>query len=1000
MKRTIIALIFSMALPALVFAAVPRGEFAHSESFVSGGPAEYSKASVDTVVLIGPHGSGALHNGQFESPTGYADWQGWTSVDLTADTENSWHISEYHAAELNGNGPGNKALWCGSLEYPACDPGDEDGGYGNNYLEIVDWYGTVADILQPCLVTVDAWVNYDLESGYDFLSLQAEVAENSYSVMFRADGKATNQHLQESFTFQPDQYMENMVHLRLVVETDSAYSDEDCWFSGIGACQIDDIRVQMDNGSVDSFADFEDGTMGDWVHGYQTGVGDFAKLWMNLQDIDPCQSNSSPQVGFIDDGTVVPGTGGTTCITWCYGPGGYILNNSGGLLGLSAHLNNFVLSPVVDISFLGTTGYLLEFDAYSHNDLGPDSPGIFRDWSIRSTASNNPADIELASWENLGFLYYGQGYSRERMNVSGLIEAGAKFVQVSMGVTEIGWAWGWIGEDGTPAPYYDNVRLSAFEVYGPGISATRQNLAQDGFPACGLVDLENPAANSVRFDMAAASEIAGEYLTAAGDSIVADAVVLREGATLAGPPQLNYRLKANPVFDPYRTSGLPATGAVDGWSVYNENGILLPNRFAFDLPDTGFLYPGDVLHYFISATDELQGDYQTSILPADTTGFSIMDNPLAYDRSFTMRALPTIEESGGTLYQGTRVLFWNDAGEKCRAIWQSALLNNGLFVGENCDIYFTVDHWGNVGNGLGQKATLAQLAEYSVILYTSGNDYSDLMCAADAQLISQWLDLGDKNLFATGDNLMSQLSMSSPEGQQLLSDHFGVEAVSYNVQPMINGQTSPVVQVENGNPVFSDDLTWVANGGCPNVSYFDAVELAVGGLRLASFTNPAGNPDYIYSAASLYQNQSTVISLPFAFEYILTNTDDGANSLGMSARSYVLWQVLEFFGETTPWVISNTPDPVMLQAMNHPNPFNPSTTIKFVMPKSGHLSVKVFDVRGNLVKTLLDERQEAGPGQVVWSGTNDHGGEVSSGVYFYEVRTAGEVQVHKMALVK
>ncbi len=71
------------------------------------------------------------------------------------------------------------------------------------------------------------------------------------------------------------------------------------------------------------------------------------------------------------------------------------------------------------------------------------------------------------------------------------------------------------------------------------------------------------------------------------------------------------------------------------------------------------------------------------------------------------------------------------------------------------------------------------------------------------------------------------------------------------------------------------------------------------------------------------------------------------------------------------------------------------------MPKAGHLSLNVYNVRGQLVKTLIDSQVEAtDSGSIVWDGTNNQGSSVSSGVYFYEARANGEVKVQKMALVK
>ena len=115
----------------------------------------------------------------------------------------------------------------------------------------------------------------------------------------------------------------------------------------------------------------------------------------------------------------------------------------------------------------------------------------------------------------------------------------------------------------------------------------------------------------------------------------------------------------------------------------------------------------------------------------------------------------------------------------------------------------------------------------------------------------------------------------------------------------------------------------------------------------------------------------------------------------------VLGDVLNYFQfSTVPWNPTGVPGADKFFASNYPNPFNPSTKIEFNMPKAGHLSLKIYNVRGELIRTLIDESRGAGADHIMWDGTNDQGSNVSSGVYFYEARTAGEVQVNKMALVK
>ena len=83
-----------------------------------------------------------------------------------------------------------------------------------------------------------------------------------------------------------------------------------------------------------------------------------------------------------------------------------------------------------------------------------------------------------------------------------------------------------------------------------------------------------------------------------------------------------------------------------------------------------------------------------------------------------------------------------------------------------------------------------------------------------------------------------------------------------------------------------------------------------------------------------------------------------------------------------------------------PNPFNPSTTIKYTMPKTGHLSLNVYNVRGQLVKSLIDGVRAAGDGEIVWDGTDNRGARVASGAYYYRLTANDRVFTKKMMLVK
>ncbi len=86
---------------------------------------------------------------------------------------------------------------------------------------------------------------------------------------------------------------------------------------------------------------------------------------------------------------------------------------------------------------------------------------------------------------------------------------------------------------------------------------------------------------------------------------------------------------------------------------------------------------------------------------------------------------------------------------------------------------------------------------------------------------------------------------------------------------------------------------------------------------------------------------------------------------------------------------------------NVPNPFNPSTTIRFdVAGKGGRVTLQIFDVRGRLVRTLLDAPVAAGGKSVRWDGRDDAGGSVATGVYLYRLNAPGFSETRKMLLLK
>lgn len=94
------------------------------------------------------------------------------------------------------------------------------------------------------------------------------------------------------------------------------------------------------------------------------------------------------------------------------------------------------------------------------------------------------------------------------------------------------------------------------------------------------------------------------------------------------------------------------------------------------------------------------------------------------------------------------------------------------------------------------------------------------------------------------------------------------------------------------------------------------------------------------------------------------------------------------------------PNVTYMLHQNYPNPFNPETTISFDMPKAGFANLSVYNVKGQLVKTLVNGNLDWGRQSVVWNGTDNYGNSVTSGLYFYRLTTNGKTETKKMMLVK
>jgi FlgD Ig-like domain len=132
--------------------------------------------------------------------------------------------------------------------------------------------------------------------------------------------------------------------------------------------------------------------------------------------------------------------------------------------------------------------------------------------------------------------------------------------------------------------------------------------------------------------------------------------------------------------------------------------------------------------------------------------------------------------------------------------------------------------------------------------------------------------------------------------------------------------------------------------------------------------------------------QMNVSAAPYA-RFFVTSSDSSGNEGGPG-------------GADNPTGTGGTPDRYVLSVSSFPNPFNPATTVRYAVPSRGRVTVSVFDTRGALVATLVDETSNAGAYTVSWNGHDTAGRPASSGVYFARVSHASGTRSYKMVLLK
>ncbi len=259
------------------------------------------------------------------------------------------------------------------------------------------------------------------------------------------------------------------------------------------------------------------------------------------------------------------------------------------------------------------------------------------------------------------------------------------------------------------------------------------------------------------------------------------------------------------------------------------------------------------------------------------------------------------------------------------------------------------------------------------------------------------------------------------DGEFIILDYKMINEGSSALSSLYNGVFCDfdigVSSANLGGTDESRNLTYMYADGGP---YYGIA--LIGDASTAQNLSVINNPEYVYPTSSIADGMKMrhlrgIISTPTTpapddWSAVTSSVVSLDANGGSATRTYALVYgstleelednvdaANEAFNPVSP-VSENSPIKVFRLGQNHPNPFNPSTSIKYSVVSEGHVELGVYDLSGRLIRTLVSETRGSGDHSVNWDGKNASGGSVPSGMYFYQFSSGGETTSRKMTLVK
>jgi hypothetical protein len=219
------------------------------------------------------------------------------------------------------------------------------------------------------------------------------------------------------------------------------------------------------------------------------------------------------------------------------------------------------------------------------------------------------------------------------------------------------------------------------------------------------------------------------------------------------------------------------------------------------------------------------------------------------------------------------------------------------------------------------------------------------------------------------------------------------------INPLIEGDSDANIFVHGTAPPVPDKF--YAFGGCPLINLFDVLGKTASGKWALDY--PAfGGSNYYAGIASSWENSAgySVRTMWFGFSFQFIRDDRVITPIDRFEIAADVFSWMQFYHNPCCCCTGTEAPSAYRLAQNFPNPFNPSTTIRYDMKEKGLVRIKIYNVAGELVRTLVDEMKNAGAYSIAWDGRNNAGSGVASGIYFYKMETRAFSQTKKMVVLR